>query len=134
MNLFGAPYDEQLYLYIQGIRYPSDWRPMFEIVKPISDIKTLYRGTDYSGFLNLGVSDTLDFTNRFYSWTDKYSIANSMYMDGVVIVWQQPSPIAAIDLRTANRSQSEILVPPVTLVIECVSQNNEEKKIYHARV
>lgn len=127
-KLHGQPYDELLFNYINGTTYPNsdEWNLLNDV---ISDIKCftrdkfkfivpckLYRGTDYDTIANASLGQVLDFTNRYYSWSDKYSVAKQVAgYNGTVLITE--GDIQGIDLRRVNNLQSEILIPPTTFKV-----------------
>lgn len=127
-TLYGQPYDEILFNYINGTKYPDneEWKLMHNIISAIKCVsrdkyKTvlpckLYRGTDYDVIANADVGQVLDFTNRFYSWSDKYNVAKEVAGDnGTILIIE--GDVEGIDLRKVNNIQSEILIPPISLLV-----------------
>lgn len=142
-KLYGEPYDQQLFDYINGTKYPTNeqWLVMNNIVAELppgrdkNGIKPLilYRGSDYPPLLDLTIGDTIKFEKRFYSWTDKLNVAKEVVdFNGVIFVWTIPlnDKEYGIDLRKVNQLQKEVLIPPISFYIIDIVFDNKIKYLY----
>ena len=65
---YGFPYDDLLFDYINGNRYPTtkEYDSLISIIHPLN-VRELYRGTDYEPIVEASVGNVLDYSNRCYS-------------------------------------------------------------------
>jgi len=140
--MYGLPYDEWLFNYINGTKYPSQsqWKEMEKLVKEVfcftrSKVKNkipcvLFRGTDYPPLLSVDVGDELDFTQRFYSWTDKYKVALDVIGVSGTILILETTNVYGIDLRKINQVQGEILLPPDKFIVVKVQVAENVRNVF----
>jgi len=134
-TLYGPDYDDLLFNYINATKYPDkvEWNKFTPLCAPINCYSRdgrftpiqclLYRATDYNSLINLRVGDTVRLMDRFYSWTDKFTVAVDIlnyYIEGVILKIKGDD-IIGIDLRKINQTQSEVLLPPNEYIVTDIS-------------
>jgi hypothetical protein len=80
--------------------------------------------------LTVDVGDELDFTQRFYSWTDKYKVALDVIGVSGTILILETTNVYGIDLRKINQVQGEILLPPDKFIVVKVQVAENVRNVF----
>ncbi len=88
----------------------------FLVNKKFVNYIELYRGTDHKGFLSLKEGDSVNYEDRYTSWTTDISVCAKFtnYKNPIYLVYK--GPIETFDLKT--RDEKEHIVAPSVLIVD----------------